>query len=258
MVERIQINPHNQHCPDFTAAAFQGLRDLIVGANPNADPIEQLENAWKIQNDSEKVLWDAQVAADALQQPPPVPPQPVPATIPGDGAPPKITFTKGKAVSRIPSQMCAYVPLFYATRAGLEATKTSSTTVSNEGYGLVTTSQGLQFQPCNEFKAYAHVIPDEELSWADVSEASRMLLSEIKTAGWEEDVILALHAFFYNIDGLDLRWLEDGPEIMVQYQVIVRKKWHDEIDKKTPDLFDISRISDEVLNDCKEIVASRR
>ncbi|KAH8096989.1 hypothetical protein BXZ70DRAFT_1009317 [Cristinia sonorae] len=102
----------------------------MVGATPNANPIEQLENTWKVQNDSEKVPWA-------------VSPQPIPAAIPGDGAPPKITFTKGKTVSRIPSQMCAYarnrlksrgyVPLFYATRAGLEATKTSSTTVSNEG-----------------------------------------------------------------------------------------------------------------------------
>ncbi|KAH8091367.1 hypothetical protein BXZ70DRAFT_482736 [Cristinia sonorae] len=263
MAARIEINPYNQQCPNFGADEYEEIRILFSQARPDDDPIAHLETAWKTRNEQDKALWDAQVEADGPPEPVPPPPRLPRAANPGQ---PLLTFTAGKRVGRIGDQICAYarnrlrnfeyLPLFYCTAAGIEATKASSTALS-DGYGLVPSENGLQIRPCNEFKAYQHVVPDENLSWAEVSDASYLFMAEIKALDWPRETVLAIHSFFYQLETHELRRREGGLEVLVHYQAIVRKSWHDHIDRKV-ELFDISKIDDEVMADCKEIVASRR
>ncbi|KAH8096990.1 hypothetical protein BXZ70DRAFT_1030876 [Cristinia sonorae] len=188
----------------------------------------------------DKVSWDAQVEAD--DPPEPVPPAPrLPrAANPAPRPPPSLTFTAGKRVGRIGDQICAY--------ARIEATKALSTALG-DGYGLVPSENGLQIRPCNDFKAYQHVVPDESLSWAEVSDASYLFMAEIKALDWPREAVLAIHSFFYQPETHELRRPEGGLEVLIHYQAIVRKSWHDHIYRKV-ELFDISKIDDEMMADC--------
>lgn len=236
MPDRLLVNPYDQLCPDFAAPHFQAIRDGALAANPDADPAGDLAAAWRVGNDQLKVQWDAQVAADEVfrqqqelglpipgnpnQQPPPgVPdiPQPLTEVIPpiGQGAIPSMKFTKGKQVDLLSDQVYVYtrhrlkrglyVELFYFTKEGLRLTKTSNTSIGSENaLSFISTDTGLYLQPFNEVKAYRHVIPDKNLSWAEITEARYLFLSEIEAVGWDPEAVTAHHAYFYNLDSSDV------------------------------------------------------
>lgn len=256
MPDRLLINPYNQLCPNFEAPWFQAIRDAALVGNPDANPVADLAAAWRDGNDQLKLQWDAQVAADKelhrqqglLNNPGELPQQPhpgipdapqPPAIIPpigilpaGLGAMPNMQFTKGKLVDLLSDQVCVYarnrlknglhVDLYYFTKEGLRLTKTSNTSIGDENaLSFVSTDQGLQLRPFNETKAYKNIIPDENLSWEEITEARYLFLSEIEAVCWEPEVVTAHHAFFYNLDSSDVRRREHGGRILAQYQADV-------------------------------------
>ncbi|KAJ7791262.1 hypothetical protein B0H13DRAFT_2394335 [Mycena leptocephala] len=70
---RLTLDPYLDIRPDFSDAAFQSTRDLMVADAAQGTPITDAEAAaqmatgWTTALDARKLIWDAQVQADATQ-----------------------------------------------------------------------------------------------------------------------------------------------------------------------------------------------
>ncbi|THH28602.1 hypothetical protein EUX98_g5575 [Antrodiella citrinella] len=173
--ERLEVNPYEQRCPDFTSAAFRGIRDTMLAAQPDIDPVAQMIAAWE---------------------------------------------------------------------------------AGNNNYGLISTTDGLQFKSLTDLKAYKKVVPDENLSWSEVAQARSVLLHEMNTMGYPDAIINSFHAFFYNLEMHSVRHKTYGEQILVQYQADVRREYYDRLEQKR-ELFDIAIIDEAVMMQCEDKVRDR-
>lgn len=271
---RILVNPHLQHCPDYSAPEFKATRNAIAQAHPEEDPVRFLTDSWQALNVRAQAAWDRQEEEDIEQNPrlpsPPCsrrdaasvhdhlrPASPNPPSKPSSSTK-SLTYTPGlkagliiekvSSYTRSKLKSRSYVELFYFTHAGITATKTSNASVS-EGFGLINTNNGLQLRPYNEFKAYEKVVPDENLTWAQIREAKTHYLAEITDVGWEADIVELFHKFFYALDNHLLIHQEIGCDIMVLYQAEVCKDWF-KCAKLNKTLYDISAIDQQMLQEC--------
>ncbi|THH14540.1 hypothetical protein EUX98_g9601 [Antrodiella citrinella] len=271
--ERLEVNPYEQRCPDFTSAAFRGIRETMLAAQPDADPVAQMIAAWEAGNTNDKITWDAQVEADRVrreaeerepQDPPGAPPvdeePPLPSN-PND----VFKFVEGTKVRNLPHKSCPYarsrlkdrkyIELFYFTLTGMKLTKISNASFG-EGYGLVSTTDGLQFKSLTDLKAYKKVVHDENLSWSEVAQARSVLLHEMNTMGYPDAILNSFHAFFYNLEMHSVRHKTYGEQILVQYQADVRREFYDRLEQKR-ELFDIAIIDEAVMMQCEDKVRDR-
>ncbi|KAJ7194281.1 hypothetical protein GGX14DRAFT_537402 [Mycena pura] len=267
-------------CTDHTSPTFQTLRDLIVAGAPAgapltpADAASQLSEAWNKDRDARQAIWDAQVQADIAQaeadtaaaaaqadidrlaaeaaaaaelaaleaKKPKIGAFDETLTIPDFLGPRVSNFAKKKLEDK------EYVELWYFTKEGcLDAESLRGGVEADETFGITQSGTTLALKPLTAFRASKKVVPDEDLSWDQLSVAKTGFLAGIDDASWPTEHRTAMATFFYRIENHPSRLQHDphAEQILVMYQAKARRFWHDALAQNKG--FNLAIINDKLL-----------
>ncbi|KIJ09536.1 hypothetical protein PAXINDRAFT_55044, partial [Paxillus involutus ATCC 200175] len=269
-------NPHNIDPPDYGAERYAPARQPLI-ANfgiSHEEAAQRLLEIWTAQNQLERQDWNARrdVEAEEARQEQdrllrqwedadrlrlqeeeaarqeerkknrnkflPFNDVKVASTIPITPSPHALRkLRKGK-----------YVELHYFTNKGLAEAQSISHSVDDDALALLQDEQGLHsFVPIAAAKAKESVIPDHELTWPQIDEATHRLLQAMKECGWEEDCVGAHLQFWMNLSAHE--WRHDpedaAHQALIVYQATYRRRWHDTLG--TASSFNLKYLDEEAL-----------
>ncbi|KIK79509.1 hypothetical protein PAXRUDRAFT_87766, partial [Paxillus rubicundulus Ve08.2h10] len=140
------------------------------------------------------------------------------------------------AIPKLPSALAVhklkkgdYVEMYHFTNKGLAEAEVSSCSLNDDAFAPTKDDNGHHsFIPIAAAKAKETIIPDKDLTWAEIDKATPHLLLEMKENGWDEErvqshlqFLMALSAHKYRHDAD-----EYGKRALIIYQDIVRRCWH--------------------------------
>ncbi|KAJ7433954.1 hypothetical protein B0H11DRAFT_2119934 [Mycena galericulata] len=235
---RLTLDPNLESCPDYASASIKTIRDLIVAGSAQGTPLTdaeaaaQLSDGWNTEHDARKLLWDAQVKADAVQaaadaaalaaqaeadrvaaeavaeaerlevekKKPKLGEFDAALVIPDFLGPRASNFAKKKLEDK------EYVELWYWSKEGcLDAESLRGGVEADESFGLSQVGSTLSLKPLTAYKASKKVVRDEELSWAQLSIAKTGFLAAIVAAGWPKAHCAALASLLSSMRSRTIR-----------------------------------------------------
>ena len=142
-----------------------------------------------------------------------------------------------------------YIELSYFTAEGREEASRSDHAVAEEAFAFSKINDVVALRPIAAYKASSKVIPDDQLTWTQMTGAKTNLLNCMDETGWLSEYIEALAAFFMNIENHRRLQDEGGEAITLAYQAQVRRDWHRALkDPSGAEAFDISIINEMLLD----------
>ncbi|EDR09983.1 uncharacterized protein LACBIDRAFT_325912 [Laccaria bicolor S238N-H82] len=209
---RLTLDPNLEVRPDFASAAYDALCTALAAAEgvDKGAIVARLSDAWNVENDAKKATWDEQVRQDEAEE------------AEAELAPereqqleleerrkveeterkekekkrPKLkNFVPNKLVGNTvqlrPSRYAIhkleereYVELYYFTQDGcMEALKIDRT-IAQDAFTFTKADDTLLLKPMASHKPSNKAIPDEHLTWRQMSLAKTTLLHHMSQAGW--------------------------------------------------------------------------
>src|SRR5882757_5117812 len=142
-----------------------------------------------------------------------------------------------------------YIELSYFTPEGREEAANHDHTVAEEAFALSKVNDYVGLRPIAAFKALKSVIPDDKLTWIQMTRAKTNLLNCMEETGWPNEYSNALATFFLSIENHPHLQRAGGERVMLAYQAQVRRDWHRALKDPTGNhAFDISIINEDLLN----------
>jgi len=135
-----------------------------------------------------------------------------------------------------------YVELWYFTKEGIMDAGKLTPTAVDDTYGLQRTETGLTLQQVKATRASRNVIPDEALSWEQITIARHNMLKA--AASWPDEHRQVLANFFMNLESLSAEG--SHPRALILYQATARRRWHGTL-KGLGDRFNLANISKPLL-----------
>ena len=117
-----------------------------------------------------------------------------------------------------------YVEMWYFTTEGCREASVATLTSSDDTIGLLKTDSGLALQQVKASKASRNALPDEKLSWDQISTARHNLIEAMVTNGWPERLVVALAQLYLNLE--NLKATGKDPRSLIRYHAVVRRMWH--------------------------------
>lgn len=275
---RIQHDPTDEQCPDYTLPLYQTLRTRWIGASQVTEEVAatELADLWQTEHEARLAEWTAQEEADraiavaaraaaraedekrkAEKQE-----QEEAERLEIEKKKPKMSgFDPNRSIashiSPSPSpyalsrlEKFEYLELWYFTQRGLskaalevESANASYTIESNakdsNGDNRVEVKRSTSDRPSK------HVLKDHELSWRDFDIGKTNYLSAIRKAGWPEANIACLVGFFVGVETHRYRQRPHGDITMLKYASASRRDWHQALDRKEG--YNLALISDELV-----------
>ncbi|KAJ7923159.1 hypothetical protein B0H13DRAFT_2316690 [Mycena leptocephala] len=264
MATRIALDPGLDICPDYTSAAFQLIRTALIAqtaGSTDADAATQLTAAWNTDWDARKVVWAAQVQADAddaeqerldrealeaAERKETDKKKPKLATFDASQSVPDYLAPRPSNFAKHKLEQFEYCELWYFTIEGCSDADSTRTAQADEAYSLTQTDSGLALQPLSSFRASKRVVRDENLTWAQISIAKTAMLETMEETGWTAGHRTALATFFYALDSHPYRSRKNGEKAVIIYMARVRRHWHDALKRGTA--YNISTINEKLLD----------
>ncbi|KAF8624454.1 hypothetical protein AX15_005866 [Amanita polypyramis BW_CC] len=247
--------------PDFSGDPFHQTRADLTALNIPEDTITNcIRQTWIASRQIRHDAWAEDCQRRRRSEPPQDgPPQDGP---PQDGPPQDepphrnsiqskkakafpVGITVPEAESPRPSEYARqkitkseYIELWYFSREGLAEASMPTTSTSNDTFGLVTGDLGaIQLCPVATTKASKNALPDESLSWDQISITSKVYVDTLRKGQWPDQHVWALVKFFSELDYQRTQFTSIPDRVFIKYQATVRRQWMDSYD------FDISEFS---------------
>ena len=115
--------------------------------------------------------------------------------------------------------------------------------------------------PAAAHKPSTKVIPDEKLTWRQMSIGKTSLLQHMeKEEGWPNEHVVAMGTFYVELDLHPMRRRPFGEDALMRYHAEVRRDWHEQLKSTNDNVepFDISVINQGHLNAIYEVQLSDR
>ncbi|KAF8797793.1 hypothetical protein BYT27DRAFT_7124586 [Phlegmacium glaucopus] len=279
MDERIIHDPHLEVMPDHAGPHYNVLRNALIQNGMNAEQaIQALDVSW-VQNHDERVQrWDQQVINDAnavqeaqgQQQHEELPAVQDPPEREDDRAEPEKkklkmkdfddSSTVGNYIAPRPAQYALkkiedfeFVELWYLTPEGCSDAMQLQLTQNDDTFGLAKIDNMVALKSVSSLKALKNVIPDNELSFRQMSMAKNAFIPLMTKYQWSEKAINAFAQFFTQLELHPYRQRDFGEQALIIYQAQVRHEWHDQL--KLGSAFNIGIINEDLLQSIyKEIL----
>ena len=225
---RINQDPTNVPCPDFTGPAYAAVRQVMSnnGQVTNEQAAEQLTAVWNQTHAQDVNTWNQQVQANLAEQ------EELARLAEEEEARrqadiecekeeerkeqekkhPKINdFDESKMVADHvmprPSQFAigklksfSFVELWYFTDEGCAEAQISSRAQSDDVYGLTKVDDLVALKPVTSFKASHNVIPDADLTWRQMNVGKNTMLHFMDLCNWPQKHVQSLAHFYFNIE----------------------------------------------------------
>ncbi|KAF8952821.1 hypothetical protein BDZ97DRAFT_1680586 [Flammula alnicola] len=253
-------NPNDAVRPDYGSDLHAASRAvLITNDRDNAGAIAFLENAWKVQNDADKLAWQAQLddetaviaenerltkeAEDAALRADkeermaeqkedekknkakflPIPDTDVTAP---DSAPIIVSPAVRKKL-----RAGDWVALWHFTSDGLDEVTCDPGAADYDAVNLVRLDgNSIGWASAHELKKSRAVIDDADLPWDDFVQAAPRATLAMEEAGWPRDRVTMFASFFGNLQLVALGTVRGNLEVrrraLLLYQSEQRKQWH--------------------------------
>ncbi|KIK07104.1 hypothetical protein K443DRAFT_88017 [Laccaria amethystina LaAM-08-1] len=278
---RITQDPNLAERPDFTSGAYDAIcTTLATAEDTTREAIATcLADAWDVDNNAKKDAWAVQLADDQEAE--------AEARLAleteeqnlqterrkeeeaekkeKEKKKPKLKdFVVNKPVKDTtqlhPSRFAIhkledrdYVELHYFTLEGCTEAAKQDRTIAQDAFTFTKADDTLLLKPMASHKPSNKIIPDEELTWQQMSIARTTLLHHMGRMGWPEQHIVALAEFYLNLESHPMRLQADGDTVLLHYQAQVRREWHEALCNTSDEpAFDISVIN----NRCVETIAA--
>ncbi|KAF8885493.1 hypothetical protein BD779DRAFT_1423642, partial [Infundibulicybe gibba] len=274
---RITHDPIPDVCPDFLSDAYLAVRTAFAAAQgftPEA-VAATLSAAWEAAHLTQVTAWEAQCLADheaeherqeeedentrrialqeareeAAEKKAREKKKPKLAPFADDVAIPDEVQLRPSQFALHKLEAFEYVELWYFTKDGCQEARRSQRAVANDAYGITTDGPGdlMALKPVASFKASARAIPDEDLTWRQMSTGKNCLLASMDRVGWPQRHLLSLALFFHKLDCSPWRDRKNGDRILLLYQARARQDWHEALRATDGDAFNISLINEAVI-----------
>lgn len=269
---RITQDPDLEVRPDFTSVAFDPLCTALATAEgiDKAAVAARLADAWVVDNNTRKEAWAEQVRedkagaaearlaqeAEELRELEELRKEEETEKREKEKKKPKLKgFVANKPVGNVPDLRPSryaihklderdYVELYYFTDEGCSEAVRFDRTIAQDAFTFAKADDTLLLKPMASHKPSSKVIPDEDLTWRQMSMAKTCLLHHMSQAGWPEELVIALAEFYLNLEGHPMRRQVDGDTVLLHYQAQVRREWHEALRATDDDdVFDISFIN---------------
>jgi hypothetical protein len=282
-MNRIHIDPSLLQCPDYASDTYAPARAPFVNNNTTDEQaIQLLTNLWRIGNDHEKQLWQAQrqndLAAEAdeilheqeaaeqravalVQEHEairreeikknklkyiPIPDRPMPTIAP--------VFASNYAIKRL--EKGQYLELWYYTSAGLLEAMKTNTTMDEDAMVMSRKPDGTaSWIPATTARDSKRAVDDKDLLWEDFCQAVPRIIIAMEEADWPQERIIMLASFWANLQIHELRSSSDplDQKTLLLYQARQRRLWHLAI--PTPrGAYNIATIDETIMRKTKEDV----
>lgn len=292
-------NPNDEVPPDYAANEYLPVRNLLIGVPPSItheEAAQRLLTAWTEANAANKAVWEqekdererqaeeerqqtAQAAEAARnnngprhdQQPQPNQDELGRPNLVSEKKKPKLMpmVADRKVATNITNNPCKYatnklkefeyVELSYFTIEACSEAAKSDFTVASNAFTLANINDVVSLRPLNQYRASSKPIPDEDLTWRQLTTAKNTLLQAMERTGWPDEYVEALGSFFLRIENHPLLGEEDGETILLKYQARVRRDWHNQLKDTTRDgAFDIGIINEDLVSAIKEEQCDKR
>ncbi|KAN0084359.1 hypothetical protein V8E55_007863 [Tylopilus felleus] len=123
-----------------------------------------------------------------------------------------------------------YIPFYFFTNKGLADAQSISQSTDEDALAFMPDEQGIHsLIPIASAKAKKSIVQDQDLTWAQLDEATHCILQAMKEADWPQDCLNAMLQFWMNL-GTD-EWPHDADEtarqVLIIYQAMYQCRWHD-------------------------------
>jgi len=137
-----------------------------------------------------------------------------------------------------------YVELYYFTLEGCTEAVRLDRTIAQDTFTFTKANNTLLLKPMASHKPPNKVIPDEDLTWRQISIAKSSLLHHMAQTGWPDQHVFTLVEFFLNLKSHPTQLQTDGDTVLLHYQAQVRHEWHEALKSANDEpVFDISCIN---------------
>lgn len=287
MADRLHVDPNLAEMPDFASEDFHLIRATLSNSLniTNDEATTSLQGSWTAGNNRKKERWQQQLQADQLEEDarraaaeeeeaqqlqierdaedqarrqrdqeaeeerrekerkkpklnPMIRNKPVSTT----------SITQPSAYARERLKQRKYVELYYFTIEGCEEAARYDHTIAKDTFTISTIDDIMSLKPTNSLRS-RNIIPDEKLTFSQMTVAKNLLLSHMSNQGWDYDLTLSLAEFFIKLEAHAKRRIPGGEAALLLYQAEVRREWHAALSGPDPNaMFDISFINEERLN----------
>ncbi|KAF8812977.1 hypothetical protein BYT27DRAFT_7085493 [Phlegmacium glaucopus] len=279
MDERIVLNPHLEVMPDHAGPHFNVLRNALMQNGLTIEQaIQAIDESWTQTHNERIQRWDQQVVDDAIaeealgqQQPenldpmPQEPPERVEERAELEKRKPKMkdfddTAAVGNYIAPRPAQYALrriedfeYVELWYLTPEGCTDATQHQLTQNDDTFGLTKVDDMVTLKSVSSLKASKNVIPDNKLSFRQMSMAKNTFIQLMTKYQWSKKAINAFAHLFTQLELHPYRQREFGERALIIYQARVRREWHDQL--KLGSAFNIGIVNEVLLQSIyKEIL----
>ncbi|EDR01427.1 uncharacterized protein LACBIDRAFT_333308 [Laccaria bicolor S238N-H82] len=204
--------------------------------------IAHLSDAWNIKNNAKKATWDEQVRQDKAEE--------AEADLAREHKQQleleerrKEEETERKEKEKKKPKLKNIAP---NKLEGCTEASTIDRTIAQDAFTFTKADDTLLLKPMASHKPSNKAIPDEYLTWCQVSLAKTTLVHHMSQAGWPEHLIIMLAKFYLNLEAHPTRHEVDSDTVLLHYQAQVRREWHEALRNANDDedVFDISSIND--------------
>ncbi|TFK57865.1 hypothetical protein BDN72DRAFT_180264 [Pluteus cervinus] len=156
-----------------------------------------------------------------------------------------------------------YVHLWYFTKAGIKEARRDllpSADAMDSEVGHVDGKGTVRFvKETSLARPSPNCIPDSQLPWDDVIDASRQLVFYMRESRWPEEHCHAVDTFFDNLGAYRVASYEDnGAEAVSLYQDEVRRDWHWQLKSQAGPVFNLAMINEIRMMKCKNRVREEK
>ncbi|KAF8805167.1 hypothetical protein BYT27DRAFT_7297279 [Phlegmacium glaucopus] len=122
-----------------------------------------------------------------------------------------------------------FVELWYLTPEGCSDAMQLQLTQNDDTFGLAKIDNMVALKSVLSLKASKNVIPDNELSFRQMSMAKNAFIPLMTKYQWSEKAINAFAQFFTQLELHPYRQRDFGEQALITYQARVRREWHDQL-----------------------------
>ena len=141
-----------------------------------------------------------------------------------------------------------FIELWYFSPEGCSEASQVNKSQADDTLGITNANDVLTLCPIASIRASRNACADHELAFGEFMQAKNSFLYHIKEAPWPPKHVDALAEFFWNLENHPMCVSENGDLIALHYASRIRRCWHDDLKNNTGSAFNISLISDTLMN----------
>lgn len=292
MDQRIEVDPGRILCPNFAEPTYDFLRraliadQTLIDVGNDGDATQKLKDNWTAENTRQRAAFQAQSEADAAREEQlrqqaaqaqreaeeaerakhreaakEAEAKKTPARDYQDGVGLQtfVENTHPYAIKQITDQK--FVEYWYFLPiASQEATNQLLHNADTNQYHLATSdgangTVSMSLVGTHSTKPSRNAIPDTLLTWHQVLSGKTVFLQTI-LLGYRQKDFMSFARFYAVMETHpELRSNPDGEQVMAQYHAMMRQQWYAAMRNGNP--FDISVLSEDVMNKCRHIVQQK-